>query len=139
MRQVTRTASRLPQGGSARVVCALAAATALTACLLPNVAQSADKAPPKTAHACVNIEGHTAPVRAIGFTPDSEYLCTAGMDKVVHVWKLPQPGGGEGAAEGAGHGDGKRACQRAWLDRRGPRGWKTSVSTSLARPSGCTC
>jgi len=106
MRQVTRIAFRLPQGGSARVVCVLAAATALTACLLPNVAQSADKAPPKTAHACVNIEGHTAPVRAIGFTPDSEYLCTAGMDKVVHVWKLPQPGGGEGGAEGVGRSKG---------------------------------
>jgi len=98
MKPVTRTASRLPRGRCARIACALAAATALLTCLLPNVAQSA----PKTAHACVNIEGHTAPVRAIGFTPDSQLLCTAGMDKVVHVWSLPQPDGDEGAGRAKG-------------------------------------
>ncbi|NUQ66495.1 MAG: caspase family protein [Pirellulales bacterium] len=42
-----------------------------------------------TAYLCVNIEGHTAPVRALAFAPDSEHLCTAGLDKVVNVWRLP--------------------------------------------------
>jgi len=38
---------------------------------------------------CVNIEGHTAQVRALAFAPDSDHLTTAGLDKVVHVWRLP--------------------------------------------------
>jgi len=87
---------------------------------LPNVAQSA----PKTAHACVNIEGHTAPVRAIEFTPDSELLCTAGRDKVVHVWRLPQPDGDESAERAKGvvvETWGKVRTLR-WPMARGPRG-----------------
>ena len=124
MKPVTRTASRLPKGRGARIACVLAAATALSACLLPNVARSAGKAPPKTAHACVNIEGHTAPVRVIGFTPDSKLLCTAGLDKVVHVWSLPQPGGDGGAGQAKGvmvETWGKVRTLR-WPMGRGPRG-----------------
>ena len=45
---------------------------------------------PPTAYLCVNISGHTAPVRAVVFAPDSDYLCTAGLDKLVQVWKLPE-------------------------------------------------
>ncbi|HUT89268.1 MAG TPA: caspase family protein [Thermoguttaceae bacterium] len=124
MRPVTRTASRLPRGRGARIARALAAATALSACLLPNVARSAGKAPPKTAHACVNIEGHTAPVRAIGFTPDSKLLCTAGLDKVVHVWSLPQPGvdGGVGRAKGVMVETWGKVRTLRWPMGRGPRG-----------------
>jgi len=129
MAQVTRTAWRLAQGRGPRVVWAWAGAAALLACLFPHVAQSADKAPPKTAHACVNIEGHTAPVRAVGFTPDSKLLCTAGLDKVVHVWSLPQLGGdgeGEGGMMGRSKGVtletwGKLRTLR-WPMGRGPRG-----------------
>ncbi len=43
----------------------------------------------KTPHLCINIAGHTAPVRALAFTPDSNCLCTAGLDKVVRVWRIP--------------------------------------------------
>lgn len=42
-----------------------------------------------TAYLAVNIEGHTAPVRALAFAPDSGHLCTAGLDKAVNVWRLP--------------------------------------------------
>ena len=100
MTQVTRTASGSAPVGGPRIVRALAGATALSACLLPHVAQGADKAPPKTAHACVNIEGHTAPVRAVAFSPDSRLLYTAGLDKVVHVWSLPPLGDDGGGEEG---------------------------------------
>ncbi len=34
----------------------------------------------------INTLGHTAAVRALAFTPDSKRLCSAGLDKVVHVW-----------------------------------------------------
>lgn len=117
MRQVLRTASRLLWGGGARIGCALAAATALSACLVPGVAQGADDAAMPTAHACVNIEGHTAPVRVIGFTPDSELLCTAGMDKVVHVWRLPPLGGHEERARGMGRAKGVMVVE-AWGKER---------------------
>ncbi len=78
---------------TARLRRAVAATTVLCACLVGHAARAAGNEPPKTAHACVNIEGHTAPVRAIGFTPDGSLLCTAGLDKVVHVWRLPPTGG----------------------------------------------
>lgn len=34
----------------------------------------------------INVEGHTATVQSLAFTPDSKRLCSAGLDKVVHVW-----------------------------------------------------
>lgn len=34
----------------------------------------------------INVSGHTAAVRALAFTPDSKRLCSAGLDKIVHVW-----------------------------------------------------
>jgi WD40 repeat protein len=51
-------------------------------------ASAAPEATP-TAYLCVNIAGHTAPVRALAFTPDSQRLCSAGLDKVVKIWRLP--------------------------------------------------
>jgi len=48
----------------------------------------------------VNIGGHTGPVRVLAFTPDSKRLCSAGMAKVVRIWRLPE-GGTEGIPEGA--------------------------------------
>lgn len=39
----------------------------------------------------VNTGGHSAPVRALAFTPDGTQLLSAGQDKVVHVWEV---GGG---------------------------------------------
>src|SRR5262245_36283200 len=36
----------------------------------------------------MNGQGHTAPLRAVAFTPDGSYLLSGGMDKVVHVWEL---------------------------------------------------
>jgi WD40 repeat protein len=36
----------------------------------------------------VNGLGHTAPLRALAFTPDGNYLLSGGMDKVVHVWEF---------------------------------------------------
>jgi len=48
-------------------------------------------------HVAVNIDGHTAPVRAVAFSRDGQYLYTAGMDKVVQAWRLP---GAPGARRG---------------------------------------
>src|SRR5262249_16355605 len=36
----------------------------------------------------VNTGGHSAPVRALAFTPDGAQLLSAGMDKLVNVWDL---------------------------------------------------
>jgi WD40 repeat protein len=36
----------------------------------------------------IHINGHTGVVRAVAFAPDSVRLCSAGLDKVVHVWNL---------------------------------------------------
>ncbi len=44
-----------------------------------------------------NIEGHFAPIRAVTFSHDSKYCCTAG-GHVVQVWRLPA-----GAAAPASH------------------------------------
>jgi WD40 repeat protein len=38
---------------------------------------------------CLNIAGHTAVVMAIAFSGDSNLVFTAGLDKSVHVWRLP--------------------------------------------------
>lgn len=46
-----------------------------------------------TPHLAINIEGHTAAIRALAFSPDSHRLYTGGMDKVVQVWQLPGAGG----------------------------------------------
>ena len=32
--------------------------------------------------------GHTAPLRALAFSPDGRYLLSGGTDKVVHVWEF---------------------------------------------------
>ncbi len=56
---------------------------------LARLGHTADTPLAGQAEVSINFEGHTGPVRAIAFTPDSELLCTAGMDKVVHVWRLP--------------------------------------------------
>ncbi len=50
----------------------------------PVVAQG----PEGPAYVTVNINAHTAPVRDIAFSPDSNLMITAGMDKVAHVWSL---------------------------------------------------
>jgi len=34
----------------------------------------------------LNGQGHTASLRAMTFSPDGEYLLSAGLDKVVHIW-----------------------------------------------------
>jgi WD40 repeat protein len=36
----------------------------------------------------MNGQGHTAPLRALAFTPDGSDLLSGGMDKVVHVWEF---------------------------------------------------
>ncbi len=36
----------------------------------------------------INAGGHVAGVEALAFTPDSQRLCSAGLDKVVQVWNL---------------------------------------------------
>lgn len=46
----------------------------------------------ETVYLSVNVEGHIAPVRALAFTPDSKRLCSAGHDKIVNVWRLPDEG-----------------------------------------------
>jgi WD40 repeat protein len=40
----------------------------------------------------VNPEGHSAPVRALVFSPDGTRLLSAGSDKIVNVWDLRQGG-----------------------------------------------
>jgi hypothetical protein len=36
----------------------------------------------------IDAGGHTAAVRALAFTPDSQRLCSAGLDKNVELWNL---------------------------------------------------
>jgi len=36
----------------------------------------------------INVGGHTGAVYGLAFPPDSQRLCSAGLDKVVHVWNL---------------------------------------------------
>jgi WD40 repeat protein len=57
----------------------------------------------------VNTGGHSAPVRALLFTPDGSQLLSSGMDKVVNVWDL-----------GGGHPHLSRTLRP--LIWRGPRG-----------------
>jgi len=38
----------------------------------------------------INGLGHTAPLRALAFSPDGKYLLSGGTDKVVHVWEFRQ-------------------------------------------------
>lgn len=56
----------------------------LPALIRSAAAQDAEPTP----HLCVDIGGHTAPVRALVFTPDSQHLCSAGWDKAVRVWSV---------------------------------------------------
>ncbi|MCA9247441.1 MAG: hypothetical protein KDA42_10010, partial [Planctomycetales bacterium] len=68
----------------------------------------------------VNIEAHTAPVRALAFTRDSQHLLSAGMDKVVHVWRLSD----------RGH------AQEEPADEQSPReahGWERTIRWELER------
>ncbi|MCA9267678.1 MAG: caspase family protein, partial [Planctomycetales bacterium] len=57
--------------------------------VLAEVAEEVAQTTRLTPYLSVNIEGHTAPVRAIAFAPDGQRLYTAGADKVVQVWELP--------------------------------------------------
>jgi WD40 repeat protein len=36
----------------------------------------------------LNGQGHSAPLRAMTFSPDGKYLLSGGLDKVVHVWEF---------------------------------------------------
>ncbi len=36
----------------------------------------------------INGTGHTGPLRSLIYTPDGQYLLSAGLDKVVHVWEV---------------------------------------------------
>ena len=42
---------------------------------------------PAAPYLSLNIDGHTASIKAISFSPDSQTLYTAGQDKVVHAWR----------------------------------------------------
>lgn len=129
MKQVKRTSCAFPKGRSGsfgRIMGARVAVAALWVCLAAQLVHGAgDQASKrsKAAQACVNIEGHTAPVRAIVFTPDSRLLCTAGLDKVVHVWKLPEPNSSSGGRtkQIVRERSGKVRTLR-WPTGRGPRG-----------------
>mgnify|MGYP002624724608 FL=1 len=39
----------------------------------------------------LNIDGHTAAIKALAFSRNSQTLYSAGQDKVVHVWKFGGP------------------------------------------------
>ncbi len=56
----------------------------------PVVAQPQPPAVPSLPFPAANLAGHTAGVKALAFTPDGTRLCTAGLDKRVLVWKVPQ-------------------------------------------------
>ena len=79
--------------------------------------------PTKPTEVCLNTQGHTAPVRALAFSRDSQLLCTAGLDKVVHVWRLPasrpKPGGTMKAVTGEPWG---KVRTLHWEISRGLRG-----------------
>jgi WD40 repeat protein len=63
----------------------------------------------------INAAGHTAPLRAITFSPDGGRLTTAGDDKALVVW---------GKAPAAGGGQERWAYERTvrWQIQRGSRG-----------------
>jgi WD40 repeat protein len=54
-----------------------------------------------TPHLRLNISGHTAPINAIAFSPDSRLLYTAGDDKAVHVWRRDAVDANQNAAGSA--------------------------------------
>ena len=45
-----------------------------------------------TLKVAARIERHSAQVKVLAFSPDSRTLLTGGDDKVVRLWKLPEPG-----------------------------------------------
>lgn len=49
-------------------------------------AQDSDRTP----HLCIDTGGHTAPIQVLAFTHDSRFLCSAGLDKAVRVWGVPE-------------------------------------------------
>ncbi len=61
----------------------------LFALSLANVTIASAKQTTQSPQLCLNIAGHTAAVTTMAFSPDSKLLYTAGLDKAVHVWKLP--------------------------------------------------
>ncbi|MGD0899994.1 MAG: caspase family protein [Thermoguttaceae bacterium] len=74
---------------------------------------------------CLNIAGHTAPVLTMAFSADSRLLFTAGLDKAVHVWRLPDrlAAAGDQAAQAVltGHIWAEERTLR-WSIGRGQRG-----------------
>jgi WD40 repeat protein len=74
---------------------------------------------------CLNIAGHTAPVLTMAFSADSKLLFTAGLDKVVHAWQLPDrlPPAGDKTAQAVltGHLWSEERTLR-WSIGRGQRG-----------------
>ncbi|HEY5311112.1 MAG TPA: hypothetical protein VIK18_01290, partial [Pirellulales bacterium] len=67
----------------------LAIAGLVLAAGLPGQAQAQQPAPPPVDQQpwlSINVNGHTASVRALAFTADSKRLCSAGLDKLVQVW-----------------------------------------------------
>jgi WD40 repeat protein len=67
---------------------AMARAGSFAALLAMARVGSADP-PTQSPQLCLNIAGHTAAITAMAFSPDSKFLYTAGLDKAVHVWRLP--------------------------------------------------
>lgn len=74
-----------------------------------------DDSPDRTPWLRLHLSGHTAGLRCLAFTPDSQRLCTAGDDKSVIVWRR--------------HLDAQRGSEAwiyersiRWQIQRGPRG-----------------
>ena len=53
------------------------------------------------------LAGHTAPVRALAYSPQGEVLASGGQDNVIRIWELPS---GELDKTLRGHASGVRGC-----------------------------
>ena len=62
---------------------------------------------------CLNIAGHTAPVMTLAFSSDSALLYTAGLDKAVHAWRLP-----DRLMTGPDDAAGAVLTEHLWADQR---------------------
>lgn len=120
----TDTSTGMSSGGSRRLGVPSLLATfgiSLAILALPCRGQEGDRSP----HLCIDTGGHTAPIQALAFTADSQYVCSAGLDKAVRVWgvsALTAPGSGDRARSIIREEDEREVSLLRWEVGRGQRG-----------------
>ena len=76
-------------GATVKLATRIARQAGCLAVLLALVRSGQAEPAPQNAMLCLNIAGHTAAITAMAFAPHPDVLLTGGLDKSVHVWKLP--------------------------------------------------